>query len=350
LPVFHQRHLACPFDVIEGPDFLAEASAVVSMAPEVPYVVKLHTPYYLVKKLNKLPLTATKIREQLRLLWYVLKTHDFRALIPHERDIFIREWRNLRRADEVVAPSRAIAKAVRGMWIINPSRISLVPLVYEPSLELLNIPIETNTRRITFVGRIEQRKGVEDLAQAIPRVLALQPDARFRFVGAIGTSADSSLDMETAILNHVPEKYRSRIEFTGGVPPHDIPRYLADTDICVFPSRWESFGFVVLEAMSAGRAIICTGNAGMAELLHHGEYGLLVPPLKPRAIARSIVRLLTNSPLRHRFGRKARHEGLRRYSTSAIAPLQLDSYERAIAHKAKKSVSAPTRFRLFQHN
>jgi glycosyltransferase involved in cell wall biosynthesis len=233
-----------------------------------------------------------------------------------------------------MAPSRAIAKAIRNIWIINPSRISLVPLAFEPSPELLSIPLETNTRRITFIGRIERRKGVEYLAQAIPAVMRVHPDARFRFVGE-----SSEAELKEEILKRVPLAYRSQIEFTGGVPPAAVPAFLGDTDICVFPSRWESFGFVVLEAMAAGRAVICTGNGGMAELVNHGEYGLLVPPENPRAIAKAIIRLLSNDDLRRQLGRKARDEGLSRYSMAAIAPLQLRSYERAIARKAGKSTA-----------
>lgn len=336
LPFFRQQHLACPFDVIEGPDYFAEANAVSSSTPDVPYVVKLHTPYYFVKILNRFPLTPAKIHAQLRLIWYVIKTGDFRALIASDRDLFRRERKNLREADEVVAPSQAIASAVNRIWNIKRSRISLVPLAFDPSPELLDIPIETDTRRVTYVGRLELRKGVQDLAAAIPLVLRQQPDVRFRFVGAIGESGEPEVDMKTHILQQVPKEFHSYVEFTGGVTPDAIPRYLADTDICVFPSRWESFGFVVLEAMAAGRGIVCTGNSGMAELINHGEYGLQVPPRNPRAIAKSIIRLIENPALRFCLGRKARFEGLQRYTMSAIAPLQLRSYERAIARKNDK--------------
>ena len=74
----------------------------------------------------------------------------------------------------------------------------------------------------------------------------------------------------------------------------------------------------------------------MAELINHGEYGLQVPPRNPRAIAKSIIRLIENPALRFCLGRKARFEGLQLYTMSAIAPLQLRSYERAIARKNDK--------------
>jgi glycosyltransferase involved in cell wall biosynthesis len=127
--------------------------------------------------------------------------------------------------------------------------------------------------------------------------------------------------------------HMDRLEFTGRVPLQSVSKYLASTDICVFPSRWESFGFVVLEAMAAGRAIVCTGNGGMAELVDRGQYGLLVPPKSPRDIAAQVNRLLDNPKLRHELGHKARHQGLRRFTSSSVIPLQIQSYERAIARR-----------------
>ena len=348
LSYFHQRHRERPFDIIEGPDYLAEANAVARSLPEVPYVVKLHTPYYIVKKLNRQPITRKKIRDELRLLWYVLKTRDFRALHSFDHKIYIRERNNLRNADEIIAPSRAIALAVSRMWNVNRSRISLVHLVYDPPSELLSIPIGTETQRVTYIGRLEPRKGPQDLAAAIPAVLRNHPDTLFRFVGAIGVSPTPEVDMKTYILDHLRPEHRARVEFTDGVPPNAISRYLTDTDVCVFPSRWESFGFVVLEAMSAGRAVVCTGNSGMAELVNHGEFGLVVPPKDPPAIAENVSRLLGNPTLRYCFGRKARVEGLGRYAASTIAPLQLQSYERAIVRKRRTRVHPVSYLRKFQ--
>jgi glycogen synthase len=330
---FKRRHDRRPFDIIEGPDYLAEAGEVARAAPEVPYVVKLHTPYYLVYALNRAPLTLTRIRDHLRLLWYVVKTRDARVLLSPEHQIFQAEKKNLHIADEIVAPSHAIAHTLGRKWRLDDLRLSRVPLAYEPTPDLLEIPVETETHRITYIGRLECRKGVQDLAKAIPLILRKHPQVRFRFVGAVGPSAKPGVDMHAYILNTVPTHWHRQLEFTGNVPYEEIPRHLSETDICVFPSHWESFGFVVLEAMAAGRAVICTDNGGMAELLNHGEFGLLVPPKKPIAIVNSLSRLLADPTLRHHLGRKARHEGLSRYSHAAVAPRQLSSYERAIARR-----------------
>jgi glycogen synthase len=333
VPSFIQRHRKKAFDVMEGPDFLAEARYVARALPHLPYVVKLHTPYYFASKFGRFPLNREHLRNQVRLLWYVAKTRNVRALTTQENPVFREERNHLLNADEIAAPSQAIADIIIRTWDADPSRISLVPYTYEPPAEMMKIPIETQTQRVSFVGRLEWRKGVQDLAPAIPLILERNPEARFRFVGASGASPFAGLSMKDYLCREIGPKFLDRVEFTGKVPLNSIPRYLAETDICVFPSRWESFGFVVLEAMSAGRGVVCTGNGGMAELVDHGEYGLMVPPKSPRDIADRVNYLLANPGVRQDMGRRAREEGLRRFTPSAVIPVQLKSYERAIARR-----------------
>lgn len=332
-PTFVKRHRQKPFDVLEGPDFLAEARYVTRALPHLPYVVKLHTPYFIASKVGRFPMTRENFRNRIRLLWYVAKTRNVKALSSPENPLFREERIHLLNADEVAAPSRAVGHVVQRAAGVAPERISLVPYTYEPPAEMLTVPIETNTQRISFVGRLEWRKGVQDLAPAIPAIFDRHPQARFRFVGAIAASPVTGLNMKEYLCRQIPARYHDRLEFTGKVPLHAIPRYLAETDICVFPSRWESFGFVVLEAMSAGRAVVCTDNGGMAELVDGGKYGLLVPPKSPREIADRVNHLLANPEFRQTLGRRARAEGLKRYAASAVVPIQLQSYERAIERR-----------------
>ena len=334
VPGFVQRHRVNPFDVLEGPDFMAEARYVVRALPHLPYVVKLHTPYFFAAKFGRFPYNREDFRNQLRLFWYVAKTRNVRALSNRPNPIFEEERIHLVNADEIAAPSRSIGDIILRTWHPDPRKISLVPYTYEPSAEMLAIPVETNTKRVSFVGRLEWRKGVQDLAPALPLIFNRHPDAKFRFVGAAGPSPLPGTDMKQYICNLVPARYHSQIEFTGKVPLSSIPQYLADTDICVFPSRWESFGFVVLEAMSAARGIVCTGNGGMAELVDGGKYGRLVSPKSPKETAEQVNFLLANPDIRMEMGRKGREEGLRRFSAETVVPIQLQSYERAIARRS----------------
>ena len=126
------------------------------------------------------------------------------------------------------------------------------------------------------------------------------------------------------------------VEFLDPVPASQIPALLARTDICVFPSLWESFGYTCLESMSAGRGVVATDPSGMAEMLRDGPeyFGRLVPPRSPAAIARAVVDLLHHPEERMRRGAAARARALDQYSLSRVGALQEASYLRAMERRA----------------
>src|SRR5438552_1302211 len=70
-------------------------------------------------------------------------------------------------ASGIAAPSLAILNVVRSRWDLEPKRLAHVPYVFDPSAELLTLPVSTATSRITYLGRLEARKGVIELAEAM---------------------------------------------------------------------------------------------------------------------------------------------------------------------------------------
>jgi glycosyltransferase involved in cell wall biosynthesis len=133
-----------------------------------------------------------------------------------------------------------------------------------------------------------------------------------------------------------------RIEFSGAVQYSQISEFLADTAVGVFPSYWENFPYVCLEAMAAGCGVIGSSCGGMAEIIEHGRTGLLVPPRNPRVIAEALIELLRDPARRAAMGAAARAHVVQAYSAEAIAPLQEASYARAIA-RARQRLAGRTR-------
>ena len=328
-PLFAQRHQAKPFDVLEGPEYRAEARDAVRLVPDIPLVVKLHTPSYLLRAMNtalygpaRRTLSAAK-----SLLRRERPFYDYRP----EEDL---ERRHCLEADEVAAPSRAAGEKVAADWSLPPEKMAYYPLLYVPGAALLRVPLETQTQRVTYYGRLEMRKGVVDLADAVPLIWKECPQARFRFVGRSLPSPKMGMDMKTFLMQKLGSDAK-RAEFGEPVPPQDIPALLAQTDVCVFPSLWESFGYACLESMAAGRGVVATDPSGMAEMLREGnaEFGRLVPPQSPQQIARAVVDLLQNPPERMRLGAAARQRVLDHYSRERVGALQEASYQRAIERR-----------------
>jgi glycogen synthase len=326
--VFRARHEEKPFQVMEGPDFLGEARFVAKAYPQLPYVVRLHTPFHITRKLNRPEKRPDRFLKSVRALWTTVRKAKPSGLGSDSRYILAIERENIGLAHEISAPTEAIAKLICDEWKVPASRISIVPFPFQPSPALLANPIPQQGYRVGFVGRLEQRKGVIDLARAIPLILRRFPQAQFRFVGEPFPAPAPHRDMKE-YLEHELAAYSSNVTFTGKVSPAEIPAQLAEMDICVFPSLWESFGLVVLEAIAAGRAVVCTDNGGMAEIVDGGEYGLLVPPKNPEAIAAKVIHLLAHQAQRAELARRARADVLPRFAPARVIQDQTRSYARA---------------------
>lgn len=328
---FSKSHSDIPFDVVEGNDFDASALGVIERLPDLAYVCKLHTPRFVVDSLQYRP---SPWRARLRMILGALRRGrrppSFSPASPWDTPLARAERAAIARADVIAAPSQAIAQAA-ARWVPGcEERVQVFPYPFVPSPALLAIPADTRTARITYLGRLEERKGVLDLATAIPLVLARHPEARFRFVGRVMLSPDGvPLDH---LIQAKLEQAKIAVDFIGVQPPENIPRLLAETDLLVAPSHWESFGLVCCEGLAAARGVVASSAGGMAEILDQGAYGLLVPPNSPVQLADAICRLLTHPDERRRLGEAGRLRILDHYAMNRVLPAQLVCYKAAIAN------------------
>lgn len=329
--VFTKRHCQVKFDVIEGAEIEAHTREILQFVPEIPLVIKLHTPTFICSQLGylKLPLEL-----KARIILGALRRGRKPQLLekPHynaENDV---ERLHTLEADEITTPSIAMGEKLIDVWQLPKDKLVHIPNPYIPSENLLRIPIDTKTNVISFIGRLEMRKGVTDLTEAIPLILKHYPEAKFRFVGqSCRPSPNFRLDMQEYIEKRL-KRYIKALEFTGYKPLDKIPEMLSTTDICVFPSRWENFPNVCLEAMAAGRGVVGSNAGGMVDMLSAGA-GLLVDPYNPPQIAEAVLKLLKEPNLRMKLGMAARDRVLSEYNLQKIGDLQEASYIRAIKRR-----------------
>jgi len=337
---FAKRHAEVEFDVLEGPEYGADIAKAIQLVPEIPLVVKTHSPTLLLAKINHLGYRGEVLKDFLRQLAAMGKAAWQRRTLPPlhfcsdalrgavERDYI--EAGYARQADLIASPCRDLCKYAVEKWSIPGARVRLVPNLYVPRPELLSIPIATRTKVIGFFGRVEVRKGVLDLAKAIPAVLARCHDVRFKLVGATQPIPGTDQTVSDLIAKRLG-KWMEFVEFTGKVSLNEIPAQLASVDIAVFPSLWENFPNVCLEAMAAGRGIVASSAGGMREMLDEGKTGLLVPPRRPRQLASALIHLIQHEQARMEFGRLARQRVLSEYNAERIGGLMESTYEEAIA-------------------
>ena len=201
-----------------------------------------------------------------------------------------------------------------------------------PDDSLLRIPVGSNHGKVTYLGRLEVRKGVLDLARAIPIVLRQNPDILFQLVGSDDESPRQGVGMRDYLRKQL-HRHASSVELRPPVPNDRLADLFATTDVIVIPSVWENFANVCLESMAAGRAIIASDAGGMAEMLGYGDGGRMVPPGEPENIAQAIIELLAAPDLRRRLGESARQRLLDEYNIDRICTIQEQSYERAIERR-----------------
>jgi glycogen synthase len=275
--------------------------------PRIPFIVKLHTPLAVGELFDKnLPEPLRRlVRHFERQL--ILKASHLSVPSAVSKELFCREM-NLDRPIEVLA---------------NPP-----PLTLQQTTQPEKTP--SACPEVLFVGRVTAFKGVFVLAKAIPLVLQAVPEARFVFVGADASNPSGGGSTIDALKASLSEGSLSRVDFTGHLRLEDVSAYYQRAAVCVFPSLFENFPYTCLEAMTYAKAIVGSANGGMTELLDGGRCGLLYHPPDEQELAKQIIRLLTDQPLRERLGTAARWRVATVFSAERVMDQTEAFYRRAL--------------------
>lgn len=180
-----------------------------------------------------------------------------------------------------------------------------------------------------FIGRIDEpRKGLPVLMAALPRIFAERPGARLLVAGRG--------DEKEAVAT-LPRSLRERVEFLGMVSDTDKARLLRSVDLYVAPNTGgESFGIILVEAMSAGAPVLASDLDAFVQVLDGGAAGEVFTNEDPDALAEAAVRLLSD-PARRAALRAHGSRHVRRFDWSAIGADVLAVYETVTAGAASVS-------------
>ncbi|NLU66326.1 glycosyltransferase family 4 protein [Streptomyces sp. HNM0574] len=172
---------------------------------------------------------------------------------------------------------------------------------------------------IGFIGRIDEpRKGLPVLMKALPRILEEQPGTRLLVAGRG--------DEEEAVAG-LPEEMRERVEFLGMVSDEDKARLLRSVDLYVAPNTGgESFGIILVEAMSSGAPVLASDLDAFAQVLDGGAAGELFANEDADALAEAALRLV-GDPARLAELRERGSRHVRRFDWSTVGADILAVYE-----------------------
>jgi phosphatidylinositol alpha-mannosyltransferase len=161
--------------------------------------------------------------------------------------------------------------------------------------------------------------------KALPRILAAHPEARLLVAGRG--------DEKEAVAG-LPKELRARVEFLGMISDADKARFLRSVDLYVAPNTGgESFGIILVEAMSAGAPVLASDLDAFAQVLDHGSAGELFANEDADALADSAIRLL-GDPGRRAGLRERGSAHVRRFDWSTVGADIMSVYETVTAGAA----------------
>ena len=300
------------FDIVEGPNFAGEAY-VYSLERKKPLVTRLHT-------------TFPHIVESLGWQW----THDRQMSWYLEQATVVH-------SDRIVSSTNAHAQTVCRQMGLMPSRVEIIPLgIPAPAGDGKHRCDEKF--RILFVGRLEKRKGVDVLLSAMKTVFQQYPDVELCMIGRdtfttetmVSFDGTPELSMKRQLLLQVPPRYRKKIHFLDYVSDTEREHWYAHSDLFVAPSRYESFGFVYIEAMAQGLPVIGCAAGGIPEVVENGKTGLLVPPDDAPSLASAIGNLIDDRVRRRTLGENARRAFHDAFSADKMVARTVTLYRDAI--------------------
>jgi glycogen synthase len=205
-------------------------------------------------------------------------------------------------AGAVLIGSASFRDEVVGHHGTDPARFRIVPGAtdtarFTPSARtgLQDPPV------LLFHGRVDRRKGVLDLLDALPDGVRL-------VVSGIGP------DLEQARA-----RADDRTTFLGYTPPDEAPAVYRSADVFVSPTYSEGFSNTVLEAMASGLPVVSTNSVGVVDCITHEVDGLLHEPGDVPGLRKELERLLGDEALRTRLAATALEEVRRLYSWPVLA-------------------------------
>jgi glycosyltransferase involved in cell wall biosynthesis len=241
-------------------------------------------------------------------------------------------WRLFMGADVLLARSPVAREDLRAHGA--PERkLVVLPGIAAPVVDLVPTAAHRSAARgriglpnrptVLYVGRLEPAKGLETLIEAWPQVIAAH-DAQLVLVGE-GPLRGWAVHL--ARIMERPDTIRA-VGWLGDPRP-----YYEASDVFVFPSRSESFGVALADAMAAGVAVVATPTGLGADWLRDQEDGLIVPQADAPALASALGRLLADESERRRLSDNARRRAQATFGVEAVGAAYLELARRLAARE-----------------
>ena len=250
---------------------------------------------------------------------------------PDQKYVNDTEWMLTYESSEVIVNSKFMKNDLQRLFGLPYEKINVVPngintTVYnglERDYDFRRKYAMDNEKIILFMGRLVYEKGVQHLISAMPKILDGYHDAKLIVAGK-GAMLDQLKEQVDAM------GLGNKVYFTGYLNAKQVSKMYKCADVSVFPSTYEPFGIVALEAMLAGVPTVVSDVGGLNEIVEHRVDGMKSYAGNPNSLADSILELLLNPELCDKITKKAKQKVKNEYNWAKIAQDTYFTYEKAI--------------------
>ncbi|HOA34841.1 MAG TPA: glycosyltransferase family 4 protein [Bacillota bacterium] len=241
------------------------------------------------------------------------------------------EWFLTYEAWRVICNSRYMREEIEGVFNLPPDKISIIPNGIRPAAFQVSAPDPAVRQKfaapgekiIFFIGRLVREKGVQLLLEALPMIRDRFPNVRAVIAGQ-GPYAE---ELHRLSLNLGLDR---QVTFAGFIDEETRNQLYAHADVAVFPSHYEPFGLVALEAMATGTPVVVSDTGGFSETVNHGVNGIRAATGNAADLAGQVCALLGNPGLARRLARQALQDVEDKYSWPSIARQYESIYQQIV--------------------
>jgi glycosyltransferase involved in cell wall biosynthesis/GT2 family glycosyltransferase len=260
-------HAERPFDVVisqdvEAPTWLAQdRRMILGDNLDLPFVVFVHSPVF------------------------PIQVHNEDSCYNHSdyhRHLYERQSMSL--ADGLIVASRSMAAELARDIGPDPTRVRTIPLPCGDIPAAADFDARLGSRpsdkelRLVFSGRLELRKGVDTLFDAVVPLMREDPRITLHMLGRDTRHPTLPGMVGERLLARLPDDLKGRIVLRGWMPREELWAEYAGATLGVVPSPWEPFSFACQEMMACGTPVVASATGGMADMIRSGWNGLLCEP------------------------------------------------------------------------